>query len=813
MATLNGLDLLFGDDNGALMDVQEGGAGTRQQPGPRVQNVPLTPGERRQQAPARPAPRPQPQQPPAAAPAPQTQPSLDGEELLFGERRPQPAAQAEPLAVASRLAKQRSRTGDARGALQRYVEGYQDPAHANLKAFDWDDTNVGAATSFGAKMMAHNDEAYLDIIKRQLGRDYIATERDKYGQPIVRYRDASGVEQRRYVNKPGLDMEDVQRGAIGAVPYVVGGAVVGGLQKGSGLLWNMLGQGSTAGATSASTQGAARLMGSNQNPDLMQTGIATAAGAGGALLARPAGAIQNRMIVKPGIVDDAGNLTPRGAELARRSGLDPDILDAAAAREFANTYALSRDTTRAATAATNAEFGIPVTAGQVTKDPQKLLNEKNYRMGVHGDAAKTTMTEFYEEQAKAIEQAARGKVAQAIAPSRNVLGQSAEDTTQMLGQSLRDSLNQSRVAARAVEKKAWDAVPKTAPTADALADLPAAIQQRLGKFVVDGERHPVAVKMAEAIEGFIKGEFPENAVPSVLGSARPKSIDDFRKILSNMRAGVTDPGDKAATTAIYKAFDDWQFSPQTAAKLGIPLEDLAKQKVAREVTSNIRDLYRPTLDGKMTPGAKKLDAVMRSADSPETILNSLLGAPGQRSAPPAGTTEALEKLKEIFSRSGQGGQEAWQDVGLAYWMRLVQTTRGTKPDYGVMLNNIDNALASHGSVIRTLYTPEQQQMIRRFRHALSNVVAKDPNPSGSGTAIAMSVKQLSDTVIRALGWSGNGVVGMVAAGGLSGVKNVAGGVGARRAIKGGADRVDPNIAPYVTGATSAGMRTDIGELW
>ncbi|MEQ1670702.1 MAG: hypothetical protein ABL893_07585, partial [Hyphomicrobium sp.] len=386
-------------------------------------------------------------------------------------------------------------------------------------------------------------------------------------------------------------------------------------------------------------------------------------------------------------------------------------------------------------------------------------------------------------------------------------------TTQMLGQGLRDSTVEARKAAKVVENKAWKDVPDVVPTPEALAELPSAIQARLGKFRVNAERHPTATKMAETIEGFMKGETPTNAVPSVLGQTQIKTVDDLRKVLSNMRTGITDPADRAASTMVYKGFDDWQFSPSVAQKVGVSIEDLAKQKIAREITAEHRQMFAPRVDGKLTPGGKKLQAVMQTADSPETIINSLLGAPGQRSAPPAGTVEALGNLKRIFSRAGEPGKEAWEDVGLAYWMRLAQTTRGTRPDYGVMLNNIDNALASHGSVIRTLYTQEQQGMIKRFRHALSNVVAKDPNPSGTGTAVAYSMKQLSDTLIRALGWSGNGVTGLAVSGALSGVKNVAGGVGVRRAIsQTPANRVDPAVAPWISGGASAGLRTDLGDF-
>src|SRR4029450_1369932 len=124
--------------------------------------------------------------------------------------------------------------------------------------------------------------------------------------------------------------------------------------------------------------------------------FATLAGGVGQALAGPIDALVRKFIVEPSLFNRATQtLTERGAAVARRLGIDPEDLTGKIGQEFAKAYAKTRSGAQAQAAAqTDAQFGIPTTLGQRSKDPQALMNEKNMRYGVYGDAAKQIMTDF-----------------------------------------------------------------------------------------------------------------------------------------------------------------------------------------------------------------------------------------------------------------------------------------------------------------------------------------------------------------------------------------------------------------------------------
>lgn len=164
---------------------------------------------------------------------------------------------------------------------------------------------MGLAATFGA-----SDPAMGDVVAKQLGdrfvrRETVSTEGDPKqpfrprGSPtpsvpsesydVIVSRGPNGEEQRGYVNKPGLDSEDVVRGVRGALPYVgtgLGGMVAG---AGRGLLANMAIQGALGGATSVGGDAALIPMGSEQGIDVPKALISTALGAAAPGTGRAAG--------------------------------------------------------------------------------------------------------------------------------------------------------------------------------------------------------------------------------------------------------------------------------------------------------------------------------------------------------------------------------------------------------------------------------------------------------------------------------------------------------------------------------------------
>lgn len=786
-----------------LQLVQEGAAGARRQAAPRVQNVPALPGERR------PAPR-------AAAPAPPAPPPEDDYAgSILGKPTPSPSFDPRN----GRLSRQRSSTGDARGAVQRYFEGYTDPAYKDVRGVTPEDLmsvpNADASAMYRAQVTAPNDAAYADMLRQAMGQDLIRTEQDQHGQQVLVFRGQDGSEQKRYVNQPGLDWQDVQRGVLGAVPYLMAGGAVAKAQRGAGMLANVVGQTTAAGGTALANNAASRMQGSKQPVDIAQTGITAAAGGAGALLARPIGALQRAQQVR-GLVDEAGNLTERGVALAKKSGIDPEALQGQAAREFAQTYAMTQDAAEAAVRGTTAEFGIPVSRGQLTKDPAQLTLEKAYRNNIYGTPTRDVMTTFDRQQVDAIAQAAlgggqRASIAPMLNPNRGLVDQGADT----LGEAIRGGVAGAKQEGRAASKQAFKDAGDATPTPEALLDLPRAIQGRLGSFRISDKLHPTADDMGKQIAAFMEGKAPGNSVPSVFGTGQVPRVDEFRKELFKAYQGAQPGADKAAAGLIYKGYQDWLEQASNRAMLQGDAAFAAKNRIARDVHRSVMEAFEPRADGKKLPAANVIGKVLKPGTSAEEVVQTLFGAPGLKSAPKEGSVQALQNIKRALNTwgDGKGGarSQTWDDIRLAYWVRLVQDKQGNVLTPQVMLNNIQNALQSQRSIMGTLYGKDELGAMIRFSQGLRSAAWKDPNPSGTATALGVLTKDFATTLIKALGWQGNGLAGLLGSTALMPVRNLIGAQGARSATAQRSARViDPPVGPYAAAGTQALLRTDLG---
>jgi len=133
---------------------------------------------------------------------------------------------------------------------------------------------MGNAATLGA-----SDQQLADIVKKTLGPKLLRIE--PAGDYLVAVTlGPDGKEQRGYINKPGLDTEDITRGIRGALPYFLTGGVAGaGVKAAGGGLLSLAGaEGAAAAATSAAGDLAQIPLGSEQG---IETGKAVASGAMG----------------------------------------------------------------------------------------------------------------------------------------------------------------------------------------------------------------------------------------------------------------------------------------------------------------------------------------------------------------------------------------------------------------------------------------------------------------------------------------------------------------------------------------------------
>lgn len=784
MGPLDGIDLLFGDSAAVATPVQD----------PVMRPPPVQrPGFDR----PRPA-APRMQQPMPSAPPPQQQAApLDGVDLLFGTPDAKPSAPAQ--APADPMAEP-----DAKSWLGRRwqeIRGKQDPTTANLPQFlgptmERELPDASARGPIAAHMvLGQDDDSLAKLIGEQLGPRFRGVRKDANGYPIVSYVGQDGNPAEAYVNRPGLDMQDLARGVASAVPYVAVGGAVNALGKGLSLVPRMVAQGTTQGLTAATTDLGAAVGGlSDFDPGqtAVKAGLAAGFGAGGEAVGALTGTLWRKFVTEPGLFDkSAGTLTPRGMQEAQAAGIDPATLSRDLQQQFAQQLARTGSRDIGARSVSSAEFGIPRTQGELLQDVPALIREQQVRGGNYGEAAAQRMKEFDTSQRESINNALFGEItrpttgttkpgiAQQIAPGRT----GADYGKDSIGQAIKSNTDDAIAKAAEKEDFAWSFVPRDITPGDgALPLLKKRLNSELGSFPVP--KGGAAEQMANDLQAFLDGKAPEKAANWI--SYDPQGqVEQVRKRLSAALSGAETKTDKTAAGAMYRAFNDWMDEAATQGLLnGANPFDVGKIKIAKGISHEIHQVF----DGqKGTAGARILSDVIKKADSAEGVINALFTGP--TSEIKGGTISALQSLKTAYDThlAPEAAKSAWDDIRLAYFMRMVQNPKNLEaqaPGAQALQSSIANALNKQSSVVRALYTPEEIGMLRRFSAALQGIDRKNINSSWSGVSAASFARDFINATIQAFGFKSKmaGTVGNIA--GASMAKHAYGSAAASEAISG-----------------------------
>ena len=634
----------------------------------------------------------------------------------------------------------------AQGAYTAVV-GKHDPKFKGLPGIE----GASGIIDPGAEMAAVSDAAYHDVYKKNLGDRYLGTETDANGYQVITFRGDDGQPQKAYVNRPGLDWQDVNRGISSAVPYMATAFGAGRLLKGAGTAANVIAQGLTASATSAGQDVAAQGMGSEQGIDQNRMLVAGALGAGGELVGRVAGPFIRKIIGDRSLVDANGKLTARGRKLAEKEGVDPNLIDGDLAKEIQRLQTNAADPAEVLVKAQNDRFGIPTTKGQRTNDPQMLLIEKDIRAGTLGDRAKEALRNVDGEQEFAIKRGATmyspTSIPSAIAPNRGAsdIGRAA------LGDGAKEGFEAASRKVKALENAAWKGTENIAPRSGALERLPKFVQKELGPRLVDDEVTPVANAMGKQIDAYIKGSAEMRpGAAEVFGQQSVTYIDQMRRRLMAMKNGAAPGGeDAAAAKAIYVAFDKWiGDAAENQLLTGSPGAAQALLN-ARRTTAELRGILSPRLNGKKTPAARILEKV-KDADTGEEVLKALLGSSGPKAEVATGGVTAMKHFKAAVTQlGGREGRAAWNDVRLAYWLKIVRSKNGEILPKGTLVNSIMETMKNRQSLMRVMYSEKERKLMLQFAQAIKSATPKDPNPPGSGTAIRGLFPNLVKDQLRA----------------------------------------------------------------
>ncbi len=762
-------------------------------------------------------PTPKPAPPPVAQPkAPAPAPPSRGDDFLFETPTAPVQSQAQralPAPVAGSDANAEPDASSWIGRRAQDVMGKTDKRYGNMPTIAEvmiKDKSLNVPKEMWGWLVGASDKDMAGVYKSQLGKRFIRDEEDANGFPIVVYRGADGQEARAYVNKPGLDMQDVMRGVVGIAPNVGAGRLVSAAQKGASLIPRVIGQTMGQGAASV-VQDAAGVASGVSDLDLERTAtkgaISAAGGAAGEVVGAAAGAIWRKLVTEPRYFNrSAGALTPAGEDAARAAGLDPSALPRDVAEDFASSMARTGDAGAATKQTIANEFKIPRTAGEMTGDTQQLLREQQMTGGGFGDAAAQRMKQFREGQNESIQSAVRGE----IAPGQpGIAGQLAPERAgarlgkDELGANIRSNTQAAYDVAKEIENKAWKAVPddfRAPPEALAAIDevIPKALAARNVRVIEEGLT-PQAKVMSDMIEKFQAGEMPANASKFVNRDLAGHVDIMRRRLLAGMEAAERGSTDERAAKALYDGFNDWVVE---AAKMAGDPSIATKMVTARAVSRKIHEVF----DGPQgSAGAKIMSNVLKKADSAEGIVNALFSAPS-RSEIKGGAITALESLKKSYNTflPPEAAKAAWDDIRLAYWMRVAEVKTGDVAGAKALASSIKNAINSQATVVKMLYTAEERGRMSRMAALLEDVARKNPNSSWSGISIGAFMKDIGNALLTMLG--ANSIVGRTAIGAVGRpVQNAYGAARARAATGGGTGASVPALPPPSFGGFGGGV--------
>lgn len=729
-------------------------------------------------------------------PAQPTAGKLRGMDLLMddGQPRPapQPAAQPKPQQEEGFLE-----------SIVNTVRGRQDPSYSGVGSIYDQFTDDLRTPTANAAMAGASDQQMADIVKSTLGDRVQRIEKDNQGRDVFVTRGRDGQEQRGYLNEPGLDSTDVFRGLYGSIPYIASAGVIGKATKGMNWLAQGIAQGLGAGATSVAGDVAQIPMGSEQFIEPEKAAINTGLGFAGPPVAAAGSALWRRFVTIPGMVDSTGKLTARGMEAAQKAGLDPNDLTPDMAKEFATSYAKSGDAALAASRSYAEPAGIPVTQGQQSKRPFLLNQEEKLRRGIYGEKAEREMLGFDALQRQRIEEAALGGgskpgVGQTINPQS--MGRA---DFRNIGENVQETLQGARQAAKTAENELWET--NGVKTLEATEDALSTLQDRVGRtlaFNGDTAFTKTGEQMANTIGQFVKKELPVSEAGGIR-LAQVQTVDQMRRRLLDIMKSAEPGSDARQAGIIYDAFNDW-IGDSAKDKLlkGDPLA-AAQLVKARAFTRQVRELFSPTeAGGRTSAGGRRLAKAMQGADSGEGVIQALIGTQGSRTVG-EGAVTAVRQVKAVLDRfGGEGGKQAWDDMRLAYYSRLVTGKNGEMLGPQAIVNNIKTALTNQRTLMMTLYSPEEMSLIRRFMRGVEVAAYKPPNASGSGYTVTEAMQEMFGKFLNII--PGNQLI----RGGLemTGIPAQVGAMRARKAMSQAVPVRRPNITPAVTGAGSSQSR-------
>ncbi|MBX3518438.1 MAG: cell wall hydrolase [Xanthobacteraceae bacterium] len=388
--------------------------------------------------------------------------------------------------------------------------------------------------------------------------------------------------------------------------------------------------------------------------------------------------------------------------------------------------------------AENAEFNIPLTAGEATGNLRQMGWENAARNNAKGEYPGHQMQQFDARRADAVNTAVNETIGSRFGPRV-----AADQAGDMTAQAMRDKAALLRADAdnaysAAANKNAWIA-------ADEVANLGKRVTDELEKAGIRLDTYgnypgsQNAMNILKRVSGF-EGA-PQNG--QVLAQSL-EGLEQARKSLLKVRAGSAEDG--RALGEIKKQFDNW-ISDAIDKRLfqGDPtaLDDLKK---ARALWSQYKGMTAAER-GPMQIISRMVNEERTGAEVANWLISS--STVGQAGI----SARVAARVKGIVGATS----DEWQAIRSAAWDRVVNDATGNPRNAQQIAKAIEDLTRGNGKALASqLYSPAELGQMQRLAVAIRNT-ATDPrafNPSRSGYELVRAMGDKLGLVIFGAGAGG-----------------------------------------------------------
>lgn len=528
-------------------------------------------------------------------------------------------------------------------------------------------------------------------------------DQDANGNAVIQLKDG----QRFYVNQPGLDLDDIVRGATKAVAFLPAA-------RGAAAALTIPGRIAAGGIGSAATDaamqvGTAAASGSSDQIDPMQTLIAGGIGLGAEAVPAVAGALARG---GKSLVSTDASLAAAGRQIAQKAEIPGTLTDeqAIALGRKADEIRGGADP-KAVLAET--EFGFNLTRGQKTGDVTQLRREEMLRnLGGDSGAGRNATAVYDAQRANVGEQAQKIQDFLAGGQAPRSPAQAAETvmgSTQRQAGALNDRIGAAYGDARAQ---------RAAVNTEAVNDLPGRLRQAVQDFDIHPDITPATKRTLDSITDAV-----EKLPPDAKGVTM-RAIELQRKRVNNAIGGAANPTDKAALMKVKSTFDGWLDDAFDNALISGDPQALDTLKQARALRYEYGLRFQPK--NASDQGGKVVQKLLDSNATPDQMATAIFGA-GE--VAPQATASVARKIKAAVGDD----KEAWDAVRSGVIGKAVINKAGDAIQPGNMVRNLNILMRDRPTLVKELYSPEEVSKLKRFGLAMETLMPKGPLAKSSGT--------------------------------------------------------------------------------